>query len=158
MDARMSQAVDNAAFRQLLARLAQDSGRAPDLATPASFEMVLADTYPVRVTVHPEGDRLVTDIYLYNSLMLSGPLRANVVRSLLLLNHVAMRGRRFALAIDNRGFLLLTATRPLDDSTAEAFNEDLQYLLAQARRARELIEEVSLARHQPVVDIAGEPA
>ena len=67
-----------------------------------------------------------------------GLLRANVVRSLLLLNHVALRGRRFAVALDNRGFALLTATRPLDASTAESFAAELEYLLGQAKRTREL--------------------
>ncbi|SEK06275.1 MULTISPECIES: type III secretion system chaperone [unclassified Variovorax] len=154
MDQGMTeQAVDIPVFKELLRRIEADAGGPITLASPRSFELLMPDNLPVRVTVHPSDTRLVVDIYLYNAQLVTGDLRTNLCQGLLLLNHSGLRGRPFALGLDRRDYVLLTASFALDDALLDEFTVHMDYLCGQAREIRELIEAVTLANEQIPVDM-----
>lgn len=154
MDTGVRETAQDPAFAKLLARIAADTGSEVTLRSPNAFELLLEGDYPARVTVHPRGDRVVIDIYLYNASMVTGVLRASLVQSLLLLNHAGARGRRFAVGLDNRDFVLLTAARPLDAAIVDDFAGELAYLAAQAARIRAFVEQVTFAGAEAPVELS----
>lgn len=157
MDQGVNEAVAVPAFRALLQHIAEVTGNAVELSAPNAFELLMPGDLPVRVTVHPGGEQLVIDLFVYNAVMLTGALRANVLQSALLINNTALRGRRFAVGLDNRDFVLLTSALPLGAGTADSFADAMEYLAAQAIRVRELIEQVTLAHAEWAVDFSTEP-
>ncbi|HYC38242.1 MAG TPA: hypothetical protein VEC19_17580 [Usitatibacter sp.] len=154
MAARLKDEAENAAFRHLLSAVAADSGGELELSSPTSFELLMPGEIPVRATVHPDGESIVVDAYVYNAAMITGPLRASMVQSMLLLNHAALRGRRFAVGLDSRDFVFVTARLPLGATTAETFWDDLDYLAGQAARVRELVAALTLAGAEDAVDLS----
>lgn len=154
MDQGMTErAADIPVFKELLRRIEADAGEPVVLGSPRSFELLMPGNLPVRVTVHPSDTRLVVDIYLYNAQLLTGELRANLCQGLLLLNHAGLRGRPFALGLDRRDFVLLTASFALDDALLDEFTAHMDYLCAQAGEIREFIEAATLANEQIPVDM-----
>ncbi|WP_298213487.1 hypothetical protein [Acidovorax sp.] len=154
MDQGMTElAADIPVFQALLRRIEADAGEPLVLSSPRSFELLMPETLPVRATVHPSDTALVIDIYIYNAQLVTGDLRANLCQGLLLLNHAGLRGRPFALGLDRRDFVMLTASLPLNDALLDDFTLHMDYLCSQAREIRELIEAMTLANAQISVDM-----
>ncbi|RXV65335.1 hypothetical protein D1006_35145 [Burkholderia stabilis] len=146
MDSSVTEvAIDLPVWRELLRRIQTDAEAPMTLSSPRSFELLRPDTLPVRVTVHPCDTTLVLDLYLYNAQLVRGDLRTGLCQSLLLLNHAGLRGRPFALGLDSRDFVLLTASLPLNDALLDEFTSHLDYLSNQSLGIRELIGALTLA-------------
>jgi hypothetical protein len=133
--------IPNLAFRQLAASLS------PDLqpSSPRTFELCLRqDGLPVRISLHPDQQRVIMQAYAYDLSMVLGPLRANLLQTLLLINRAALQGRPFSVGLDNRDFVCLTRIQQLDRAIGDDFLDDLDYLLQQAEQIRILVTNLTL--------------
>lgn len=154
MDTRLNEADAPAAFRRLLAQLTQDSGQPVQAAAPRVLELLLPGDLPLRATVLADDNELLIDVYAYTLASQTGPLRAAAIRAALTLNHIGLRGRPFAIGLDARDFIVVSAVTPLDDHLPDRFAEEVGYLAAQAQRIRELFENITLAGAETPVQMS----
>jgi len=133
--------IPNIAFRQLAASLSADI--VPS--SPRSFELCLKeDRLPVRISLHPDQQRVILQVYAVDISMLVGPLRAAMMPMLLLINQAALHGRSFFVSLDSRDFLCVTRIQALDRASGDEFLEDLDYVLQQAAQIRTLVDNLTL--------------
>ena len=98
----------------------------------------------MRISLHPDQQRVIMQAYAYDLSMVLGPLRANLLQTLLLINRAALQGRPFSVALDNRDFVCLTRIQQLDRAIGDDFLDDLDYLLQQAEQIRVLVTNLTL--------------
>ena len=145
--------IPHLAFRQLAASLS------PDLipSSPRSFELCLKeDRLPVRISLHPDQQRVIMQAYAVDISMLVGPLRAAMMPMLLLINQAALHGRSFFVSLDSRNFLCVTRIQALDRASGDEFLEDLDYVLQQAAQIRTLVDNLTL--QDASMEFEGTPA
>jgi hypothetical protein len=135
----MSIDIEHDGFRRLLADLSTGAGETFAASSPRSFEMLVEEGLPVRVTLHPNERDVVTDVYAFDAAILTGPARTTSVDVLLTLNHAGLRGRPFAVGLDRRDLVAISARAPLAELDADTFADLLSYLVRQSLRIRTLL-------------------
>lgn len=128
--------ISNLAFRRLVASLDEEM----EPSSARTFELFLGEEQlPVRVSLHPDQQRVVMQAYAADLSMVTGQVRAGLLPALLLLNHAGLRGRPFFVALDARDFVCVTRIQPLDRAMGDEFLEDLDYLAEQTLQVRTIV-------------------
>ena len=134
----------NAAHAEhVLARFAQSCG--VDAMPPGTRQFdVLFDDLPGRIKLHPSARLLLADFFIHDLAMLQGAMRHVIVKSALLINQAALRGRSYVVSLDSRDFLVGTGRILLEGLNDELFSHWLQYQVMQALDMRALVKRLSL--------------
>jgi len=131
----MSSEITSESFRKLLAAIGSDV--APS--SPSSVDFLFEDDLPARLTLHPNGQEVVADVFAYDAATLDGDVQGIVLDTLLRLNAFGIRGRFFAVGIDPRGLIAVTTRAPMASLDDAGIAEFLDYAAGQARRLRDLV-------------------
>lgn len=125
-----------------------DPERAPGSLQP--LELLLDDALPLRVTLHPGNQHWLIEAYAYDAVAIHGPLRRNLVSTLLQINAAALDGQQIICTLDASD-LVVVMTRWLgsaadgEETGGGDFLSWLEYTADQARRIREAVR--ALAMH-----------
>ena len=113
-----------------------------------SIDFLIGVDLAGRATLLADEQTVVLDLFVSNSALLTGPVREGLVSAALLLNHSAQRGRKFALALDERDYLVLFDRKSVSKLFDSALESWMQYLADQAVQVRELVAELTLEEYE----------
>ncbi|MEJ1160507.1 hypothetical protein [Prosthecomicrobium sp. N25] len=131
----MTSLIENEAF----ARVVQSIGPDIEASSATTVDLLFDEDLPVRLTLHPNGREVIVDAFVLDATGLFGGVRNAVVRLLLQLNGLALRGNPFAVGITPAGLVAVTVRAALADLEDGEVSDLIQYASSQATELREVL-------------------
>lgn len=110
--------------------------------SPRAFALAF-DDLSAQVVLHPDGQRIVLELFVCDASPLVDARRDIVVKALLTLNAAGLHGRPFVCGLDSRNFITLHALLPVNGLDPSSFSTAVEYLVHQARQVRQLLRDIS---------------
>lgn len=124
----------------------------------APLELLLDDTLPLRITLHPGSRHWVVEAFAYDAVAILGPLRRSLVKTLLQINAAALEGEQIICTLDHTDLVVVMARWAAQEADPSQFLPWLHHHVNQTRRIREAVRAIAMHAHEMTFAWQASPA